>query len=130
MVSYNTQNQSFSLSNVVIQQNHLIVFLSALLKTEIVLMNLLFCSLDFSFRPGLGGYCIEFIHFYSASHNMSLSEVFPTTSLCRSLHADSLQATARSLRIPLERDSNPRPSGRKASTLPMRHHAPQSSDSD
>src|SRR6218665_1356774 len=24
----------------------------------------------------------------------------------------------------LERDSNPRPSGRKASTLPMRHHVP------
>ena len=24
--------------------------------------------------------------------------------------------------VALERDSNPRPSGRKASTLPMRHH--------
>jgi len=26
-------------------------------------------------------YCIVFIHFYSASHNMSLSEALPTTAI-------------------------------------------------
>ena len=37
-------------------------------------------------------YCIVFIHFYSASHSMSLSEALPTTAiaLCRSLHAEAL----------------------------------------
>ena len=39
-------------------------------------------------------YCIAFIHFYSAIH--SLSEALPTTAmtLCRSLQAGALQATA------------------------------------
>ena len=42
-------------------------------------------------------YCIVFIHFYSASHGKSISEALPTTAmltLCRSLHAEELQATA------------------------------------
>jgi len=40
-------------------------------------------------------YCIAFIHLYSATHSMSLSEALPTTamSLCRILHAEALQAT-------------------------------------
>jgi len=39
-------------------------------------------------------HCIVFIHFYSASHSMNLSEELPTTALtlCRSLHAEALQA--------------------------------------
>jgi len=38
-------------------------------------------------------YCIVFIHFYSASHSMSLLEVLPTKALilCRSWHAEALQ---------------------------------------
>src|SRR6218665_2238951 len=40
-------------------------------------------------------YCIVFNHFYSASRSMSLSEALPNKSitLCRSLHAEALQAT-------------------------------------
>src|SRR6218665_1776429 len=73
---------------------------------------------------------IVFIHFYSASHSMSSSETLPTTTLCRSFHAEALQATV-VLDLPkvptwqLELDSKPRPSGRKASSLPMRRHAPR-----
>ena len=41
--------------------------------------------------------CIAFIHFYSASHSMSLSEALPTTAFDTasefSLHADAIQAT-------------------------------------
>ena len=63
---------------------------------------------------------------------MSLSEALQTTgmTLCRSLHAEELQATVNEglgqgpYTWRLERDPNARPSGRKASTLPMRHHAP------
>ena len=41
-------------------------------------------------------YCIVFIYLYSASHSMSLSEALPATTLilCRSEHAEALQATA------------------------------------
>ena len=47
---------------------------------------------------------------------------------CRSLHAEALQATvsetlAWGLYVTLEQDSNTWPSGWKASTLPMHHHA-------
>src|SRR6218665_1890020 len=48
-------------------------------------------------------------------------------------HAEAPQATASYKDLPkvptwqLERDSNPRPSGRKASTLPRRHHVPRPS---
>src|SRR6218665_115095 len=40
-------------------------------------------------------YCIVFIHSNSAFHSMSLSEALLTTAitLCRSLHAEALQAT-------------------------------------
>ena len=68
----------------------------------------------------------------SASRSTSLSEALPTTAmtLFRSLHAEALQATAMKdlLKVPtwrLERDSNPRPTDQKASTLRVRHHAPQ-----
>src|SRR6218665_1381736 len=59
---------------------------------------------------------------------MSLSEALPQLILCWSLHAETLQAIASEglAKVPtwrLKRDSNPRPSGRKASTLLMRHHA-------
>src|SRR6218665_2329004 len=41
-------------------------------------------------------YCIVFIHFYSASHSLSLSEALPRQQslLCRSSHAEALQAIA------------------------------------
>ena len=77
-----------------------------------------------------GLYCVVFIHFHSASNSISLSEALPTTAIdnvgvytpkhYRQLRVEDLP------KFPtwrLERDSNPRPSGRKASTLPMRHHA-------
>ena len=40
-------------------------------------------------------FCIVFIHFFSASHSMSLSEALPTIAmtLYGSLHAEALQAT-------------------------------------
>ena len=31
--------------------------------------------------PGMVLYCIVFIHFYSASHSLSLSEALPTTAI-------------------------------------------------
>ena len=61
------------------------------------------------------------------------SEALPTQHriLCRSStpkHHRQLRVRVKDLpKVPtrrLERDSNPRPSGRKASTLPMRHHVP------
>jgi len=66
-------------------------------------------------------YCIVFIHFYSASHSMRLSEALVSQpqqlTLCRSLHAEARQAIAsEGLAWQLERDSNPRPTP---------YHAPQ-----
>ena len=79
--------------------------------------------------------CIAFIHFYSASHSMSLSVALPTTAIdtvsefIRRRVQRYKQLQVKDLpKVPtwrLERDSNPRRSSRKASTLPMRHHAPQ-----
>src|SRR6218665_389539 len=48
-------------------------------------------------------------------------------TLCRNLHAEALHATLMKdlPKVPtwrLERDLNPRPSRRKTSTLPIRHH--------
>ena len=71
-----------------------------------------------------GLYCIVFIHFYSASHSKSLSEALPTA-------IDTLSEFTRwsaNGKVPmwrLEHNSNPRPSGRKASTLPIRHYTPR-----
>ena len=51
--------------------------------------------------------------------------------LCRSSHAEALQVTASEglaqgpYAAAIEPDSNPRPSGQKASTLPMCHHVAQ-----
>src|SRR6218665_2402174 len=48
-------------------------------------------------------------------------------TLCRSLHAGRQLEVKDLPKVPtwrLERDSNPRPSGRKASNLAKRHHAP------
>ena|SRR6218665_569708 len=51
--------------------------------------------------------------------------------MCQNLHAEELQATVSEglaqgpYMVVIELDSNPRPFGRKASSLPMRHHAPQ-----
>src|SRR6218665_2234712 len=73
-------------------------------------------------------YCI--IHFYGAFHSRSLSEALPTTAIHTAVVYTSKRY--RQLRVKdlpkvptwrLEHDSNLRPSGRKASTLPMRHHA-------
>src|SRR6218665_3860549 len=56
---------------------------------------------------------------------MSLSEALSTTAV------DTVSEFSKVKNLPkvptwrLERDSNPRPSGRKASTLPMRHHGQQ-----
>ena len=66
-------------------------------------------------------YCILFIHLYSTSHSMSLSEAFPTTAIdtvgvytpkrYRQLQVKDLPKV---LTWRLEWDSNLRPSGRKA----------------
>src|SRR6218665_1210870 len=75
-----------------------------------------------SFRP-----------FYSASSSPSLLRSTSDTAriLCRSFTPKShRQLRVKDLpKVPtwqLDRDSNPRPSGRKASTLPKRHHVPRS----
>ena len=73
------------------------------------------------------------IHFYSASPSMSLSEALPTTAIDTVAQFTRRSATgnckwricSRYLRGDHQADSNPRHSGRKASTLPMRHHAPR-----
>src|SRR6218665_690964 len=77
-------------------------------------------------------HCVVFIHFCSGSHSMiSLSEALPTTAIetVSEFTRRSVQLYMKDLpKVPtwwLERDSNPRPSGRKASTLPMRYQAPQ-----
>src|SRR6218665_133588 len=44
-------------------------------------------------RPAL--YCIVFIHFYSASHSLSLSEALPTTAIHLSIHLYSTSCSAR-----------------------------------
>src|SRR6218665_1792246 len=77
-----------------------------------------------------------FIHsfrpFYSASSWPLLLRSAPDTAqiMCRSFtprrHRKLLvKDLPKDLTWRLERDSNPQPSGRKASTLPMRHHVPQ-----
>src|SRR6218665_285044 len=71
-------------------------------------------------------------HFYSASSSPLLLRSAPNTArtLCLSftpIHHSQLRVKDLP-KVPtwrLERDSNPRPSGRKASTLPMSHHVPQ-----
>ena len=70
-------------------------------------------------------------HFYSASSSPLLLRSALDTGriLCRSFTPKRhRQLWVKDLpKVPtwrLERDSNPRPSGRKASTLPMRHHVP------
>jgi len=60
---------------------------------------------------------------------MSLSEALPTTPVDAvwSLHAETLQATSDGLAqgpyVAARAGTNPRPYGRKATTLPMLHHA-------
>ena len=48
-------------------------------KTETLTINLKLWQNDSGETTPL--YCIVFIHFYSASHSMSLSEAFPTTAI-------------------------------------------------
>ena len=68
-------------------------------------------------------------HFYSAASSLLLLKSAPDTAriLCRSF-TEKRQRQLRVKNLPkvptwwLERDSNPRPSGQKASTLPMRLH--------
>src|SRR6218665_1775291 len=82
-------------------------------------------------------YCIVFIHFYSSPHGVSLSEALPTTAI-DTVSEFYTRKRKRQLQVKdlpkvptwqLERDSNPRPSGRNLyalpSTMPMSHHAPQ-----
>src|SRR6218665_1967172 len=78
-------------------------------------------------------FCIIFIHFYSASHSMSLSEALQTTAIDTVSEFTRQSATGNCMQVKdlpkaptwrLERDLNLRPSGRKTSTLPMRHHIP------
>ena len=63
-------------------------------------------------------YCIAFIHFYSSSHSISLSETLPITAVImyRNLHAKALKATASEW---LEWDSNPRLFRRKATNYQL-----------
>src|SRR6218665_393415 len=71
-------------------------------------------------------------HFYSASSSPLLLRSAPDTAwiLCRSFTLQHhRQLRVKDLpKVPmwrLERDSKTRPSSRKASTLPMRHHIPK-----
>src|SRR6218665_3671642 len=70
---------------------------------------------------------IVFIHFYSASHIM---EHFRSTPNCIAVYTLKRyrQLRVKDLcKVPtwrLERDSNPRPFGRKATNLPMSHNTP------
>src|SRR6218665_3835866 len=73
-----------------------------------------------------GKHVIHSGYFYSASSNPLLLRGAPNTAriLCRSFmpkHHRQLQAKGMP-KVP-ERDSNPQPFGRKASNLPMSHHA-------
>ena len=72
-------------------------------------------------------------HFYSASSSPLLLRSAPDTA--RILSQSFMPKRHRQLRVKnlpkvptrrLERESNPQLSGRKASTLPMRHNVPQS----
>ena len=71
-------------------------------------------------------------HFYSASSSATTQKRsrHNTDILCRSF-TPKRHRQLRVKNLPkvntwrLERDSNPQPSGQKASTLPMRHHVPQ-----
>src|SRR6218665_3121538 len=76
-------------------------------------------------------YCIAFIHFYSGPHSMIISEAVPTTEI----DTVGVYTTKRYMQLQvkdwpkvltsrLEQCSNPLPSGRKASTLPVLRHAP------
>src|SRR6218665_2955501 len=73
-------------------------------------------------------------HVYSASSSQLLLRSTPDTAqiLCRSFKPNRhRQLRVKDLpKVPtwqIERDSNPRPSGRKGITLPMYHHIPSSS---
>ena len=76
-------------------------------------------------------YCTVFIRFYNASHSMGLSEAPPAATVwhCVGVYLPKRYRQLQVKDLPkvpmwrLERDLNPRPSGWKASTLPMRHHA-------
>src|SRR6218665_1485389 len=81
-------------------------------------------------------YCILFVHFYSAFN--SQPELFRSAPDHSNWHCVGVYTPKRYRQLQvkdlpkvptwrLDRDSNPRPSGRKASTLPMRHHAKHSS---
>src|SRR6218665_1623820 len=98
---------------------------------QLHLNNLFICAELSVFKSNL--IIHSFIHsgyFYSASSSPLLLRSASDTAriLCRSftskhhrqLRVEGLVSTWR-----LERDSNPRPYGRKASTQPMRHHVPQ-----
>src|SRR6218665_3512848 len=66
-------------------------------------------------------------HFYSASSSPLLLRSAPDTAriLCRNFTPKRHRQLRDLPNVPtwrLERDSNPRPSGLKASTLPMYHH--------
>src|SRR6218665_1077630 len=67
-------------------------------------------------------------HFYSALQVRYYSEALPTQhGYWPEFDAEAPQATVDLPKFParrLERDSGPRLSGQKASTLPMRHHVP------
>src|SRR6218665_3299030 len=77
-------------------------------------------------------YCIMSGYFYSASSSPLLPRGAPDTAriLCRSF-TPKRHRQLRVKELPkvrtwrLERDSNPRPSGRQLSTLPMSHLVPQ-----
>src|SRR6218665_583362 len=84
-----------------------------------------------SSSPGLCSF-IHSGHFYSASYSPLLLRSATDTAriLCRSFTPKRhRQLLVEDLpKVPKwwqERESNPRPSGRKASTLPMHHHVPR-----
>src|SRR6218665_2399310 len=94
----------------------------------------LICGLVFvphHFMPGALLYCIVLylpisIALHTSCDNMSLSEVLLTTAIDTALEF-TCQSTTGNCKVStwrIELDLNLRPSGRKASPLPMRHDVP------
>ena len=83
---------------------------------------------DYSIRCIILYNNIVLIHFYSASHSTGLSEVLPITTTDTVSEFTRRSATGnckwRTCPRSLDRESNPRSSSLKASTLSMRNHVP------
>ena len=106
-----------------LSRRRLICIISVTLKLFIILFRVVLLEL-------VGSVFIHSGHFYSAAQVHYYSETLPTQNgYCAGVSRKGhRQLRVKDLpKVPtwrLERDSNPRPFGRKASNLPMRHNAP------